>query len=71
MFGREPILPVDTILKPVDDKLFANLPEYARQLAQSLKTAYEIARARIGVMQDRNASAVDENKKELEFHPGD
>lgn len=70
MFGREPALPVDTITNSVDDRVSASLPDYARQMAESPKNAYEIVRGRINVAQVRNTAAVDKCRREL-LQPGD
>lgn len=70
VFGREMVMPIDTVLCPADE----NAPhpsEWIQQLKENLKIAHELANTNLQEQQVKNKEAFDKKAREPKFQVGD
>ena len=69
LFGRDPNLPVDTIIKSRNTDEFDDLQDYVKIMVERISEATELARVRMDLRNDINAEIYDKNRKRPTFLP--
>lgn len=64
-------MPIDTVVNALESLTYDSLPDWVQLFTALLVSAHDIARARIGVSQDRNAILADQNRRFFSCAPYD
>lgn len=67
LYGRDPILPFDTVLPIAQD----STSEYARDVIATAEQARQIAHHRLSISQSKQKSTYDSRHRDANFLPGD
>ena len=71
LYGRDPQLPVESVLSPAKTRKLTHLHEYSSQLAEQMSEAWDLARKNIGRAQKRQKNFYDQGKRLPMFTVGD
>ena len=71
LYGRDPRLPVEAVMSPVQTKKLVDLKEYGSWLASKMSAAWELARKSIGKAQKRQKDFHDQKRRSPSFSVGE
>ena len=71
LYGRDPRLPVEAVMSPVQTKKSVDLKEYGSGLASKMSAAWELARKSIGKAQKRQKDFHDQKRRSPSFSVGE
>ena len=71
LYGRDPRLPIDSVLSPLKTRSLVGLKEYGSELAAKMSEAWELARECVGKAQKRQKTYYDQKSRLPNFLVGD